>query len=89
MEKHTADLRVLKLSNFEVETSAEKLKRYMSPGTDQIPTEVVQVGGETLHSKMHNFINTIWNMEEICQQQKESVSIPIYRKGDKTECGNY
>jgi hypothetical protein len=28
-------------------------------------------------------------MEEICQQQKESVSIPIYRKGDKTECGNY
>jgi hypothetical protein len=34
MKKHTTELLALQLSNFEVETSAEKLKRYTSPSTD-------------------------------------------------------
>jgi hypothetical protein len=34
---HTAEPLVLEHSSFEVETAIEKLKRYKSPGTDQIP----------------------------------------------------
>jgi hypothetical protein len=43
MEKHTAELLALQLSNFEVDASAEKLKRYTSLSTDQIHAEVFQV----------------------------------------------
>jgi hypothetical protein len=31
------------------------LKRYKSPGSDQIPAELVLAGGEILRSKFHRF----------------------------------
>jgi hypothetical protein len=31
----------------------------------------------------------IWNKEELPHQWKESIVIPIHRKGDKTQCSNY
>jgi sorting nexin-29 len=31
----------------------------------------------------------IWNKEELPLQWKESVVLPIHKKGDKTNCGNY
>jgi hypothetical protein len=32
-----------------VDTAIGKLKRFKSPGTDQIPAELIKAGGETLH----------------------------------------
>jgi hypothetical protein len=34
-------------------------------------------------------INSIWNMEELPNQRKESIIVPIYKKGYKTECSDY
>jgi hypothetical protein len=31
----------------------------------------------------------IWNKEELPHQLKESIVVPIHKKGDKTECSNY
>ena len=31
----------------------------------------------------------IWNKEELPEEWKESISVPIYKKGDKTDCSNY
>jgi hypothetical protein len=42
-----------------------KLKKYKSPGSDQIPAELYQAGGETLVSVMHKLITSIWNKEEL------------------------
>jgi hypothetical protein len=39
---------VLDPSPFDVEIAIAKLKRYKSPGSDQIPTELMQAGGEIL-----------------------------------------
>jgi hypothetical protein len=55
------------------------LKRYKSPGTDEIQVELSQAG-ETLHSEIHKLINSVWNKEELPQQYKESVTVPIYMK---------
>jgi hypothetical protein len=66
-----------------------KLKRYKSPGTDQIPAELINVGSETLCSKIHNLICSIWNEDELPQQWKESIIVLIHKKGDKTDCNNY
>jgi hypothetical protein len=73
----------------EVEIAIGKLKSYKSPGTDQIPAELIKAGGETLYSEIHRLICFVWNKEELPQQWKESIVVPIYKKGDKTDCNNY
>jgi hypothetical protein len=65
------------------------LKKYKLPGSDQIPAELIQAGGETLMSAIHGLINSIWNKEELSDQWKESVIVPIHKEDDKTDCDNY
>jgi hypothetical protein len=65
------------------------LKSYKSPGTDQIPAELIKAEGETLYSEIWRLICCIWNKEELPQKWKESIIVPIYKKGDKTDCNNY
>jgi hypothetical protein len=55
----------------------------------QIPAELIQAGGETLHSEIHKLIMLIWNKEELPHQWKESIVVTIHKKGDKTDCSNY
>jgi hypothetical protein len=45
IEIHTAEPPVPGLSDFEVEISIAKLKKYKSPGSDQIPAELYQARG--------------------------------------------
>jgi hypothetical protein len=35
-------------------------------------------------SVFHKFINSIWNKEELFDQWKESIIVPIHKKSDKT-----
>jgi len=42
-----------------------------------------------LHSEIHKLTNSVWNEEELPQQWKEAISVPIYNKNDKTDCSNY
>ena len=83
-EIHTAEPLVPELSAFEFEMTIEKLKRRRSPGLDQIPTELITAGGRTIHSEIHKLINSIWSKEELPEEWKESIIVPIYKKGDKT-----
>jgi hypothetical protein len=59
--------------------------KYKSPGIDQIPDELIQAGGETLQSVSHKLTDSIWNKEELPDQWKESVIVPLYKKDDKTD----
>jgi hypothetical protein len=85
----TAEPLVPEPSHVEVEIAIGKLKSYKSTGTDHIPTHLIKAGGETLCSEIHKLICSIWNKEELPQQWKESIIIPIHKKGDKTDCNNY
>jgi hypothetical protein len=58
------------------------LKRYKSLGSDGIPAELIQAGGEILRSKIHKLIKPIWNKEELPDQWKESIIVPVHKKGD-------
>jgi hypothetical protein len=55
-------------SHLKVETAIAKLKKYKSPGSDQIPAEMIQAGDEILLSETHKFINSVWNMSELPDQ---------------------
>jgi hypothetical protein len=60
-----------------------------SPGIDQIPAELIKAGGRTIRGAIHKLIIVIWNKEELPEDWKESVIVPIHKKGDKTECNKY
>jgi hypothetical protein len=88
-EMHTAEPFVPEPSASEVEVAVGNLKSYKSPGVDQIPAELIQAGGETLRSEIRKLIKLIWNKEELPRQWKQSIVVPIHKKGDKTDCSNY
>jgi hypothetical protein len=66
-----------------VEMAIEKLKRHKSPGTDHIPAELIKARGRTIHCAIHKLINSVWNMEELPGEWKESIIVPNYMKGDR------
>jgi hypothetical protein len=89
MDIHTAEPLVPEPSLVEVEIAIGKLKSYKSEGTYQIPTELIKAGSETLYSEIHGLICYIWSKEELPQQWKESIIVPIHKNGDKTGRNNY
>jgi hypothetical protein len=64
IETHTAEPLLHHPCIFEVEIAIGNLKRYRSPGSDQISAKLIQAGDEILHSKIHKIINSICNKEE-------------------------
>jgi hypothetical protein len=69
IEVHTAEPLVPGPSRREVEIAIAKLKKYKSPGSDEIPAELIQVGGEILQSEIHKLINYVWNKEEFPEKK--------------------
>jgi hypothetical protein len=58
-----------------------------------MPTELIKEGDRTIHSEIHKLTTSIWNKEELPEERKDSIFVPIgtyvYKKGDKTDCCNY
>jgi hypothetical protein len=80
MNKHMAEPLVPNPSLVEEEIAIRKFKSYKSPGTDQIPTELIKAGSETLCSETHKLTRSTWNNEKLPQQLKESIIIPIHKR---------
>jgi hypothetical protein len=55
----------------EVEVTVGKFKRYKLTGVEQIPADMIQAGGKTLRSKIHELIKLIWDKEELPHQWKK------------------
>ena len=83
-EIHTAEPLVPEPSAAEVELAIDKLKSHKSPGIDQIPVELIKAGGRTICLEIHKLITSIWKKEKLPEEWKESIIIPIHKKGDKT-----
>ena len=84
-EVHTAEPPVPEPSVFQVKMAIENVKRHKSPGTDQIPAEVIKAGCRTIHSEIHILINSILIKEELPEEWKQPTTVPICKKVDKTD----
>jgi hypothetical protein len=80
IEVHTAEPLVPGPSHPEVEIAIPNLKKYKSACSDQIPAELIQAVGEILLSAIHNLSNSVWNKEELPDQRKESIILPVQEK---------
>jgi hypothetical protein len=85
IEVHMAEPLIPGPSPLEIEIAIAKLKKYKSPGSVEIPAELIQAGGEILLSTIHKLINSVWNKEDLPDQWEESIIVPIHKKGDKTD----
>jgi hypothetical protein len=77
-EIHTAEPLVHEPSASEVELAIEKLKSHKSPGLDQIPVELTKTQGRKIRCEFHKLIISIWNKEEVADEWKKSIIVPIY-----------
>jgi hypothetical protein len=56
MDIHTAKPLIPEPTLVGMEIAIGKLKSYKSPGTDNIPAELIKAGGETLYSEIHRLV---------------------------------
>lgn len=73
----------------EIDSAISNLKRRKSPGIDGIPPEALIYGGDALIDRLHKLLILIWNSESVPQDWKDSVVVPVYKKGSRTDCSNY
>jgi hypothetical protein len=50
---------------------------------------LIKAEGRTTCFKIHKLITSLWKKEELPEDWKESITAPIYKKGDKSDCNNY
>jgi hypothetical protein len=80
IEIRTAEPLVAGPSHLEVEISIAKLKKYKSPGSDQILAELYQAGSEKLVSVIHKLITSVSNKEELHDQWKSPLLYQFTRQ---------
>ena len=87
--------RITKTSLDEIPTMDEMaraiagLKDGKAPGEDGIPAEVWKHGGDNLFSRLHQLITIAWEVISVPQAWKDASTVTIYKKGDRTDYGNY
>ncbi|KAI0222887.1 hypothetical protein LSAT2_025861, partial [Lamellibrachia satsuma] len=65
------------------------LKDGKALGGDGIPAEVWKHGGDNLSNRLHQLITKAWEEGSVPQAWKDASIVTIYKKGDRTDCGNY
>ena len=88
-EIHTTEPLVPERSASEFELAIDKLKSHKSPAIDQIPAELIKTGGRTICLQIRKLVTSIWKKEKLTEEWKESIIVPIHKKGEKTDCNNY
>ena len=81
VEMQTAELLVPEPSAFEVELAIGKIKSHKSPRIGEIPAELIKAGGGKFCGEIHKFITSIWKKEKLPEEWKESIIVPIHKKG--------
>ena len=70
--------------------SAVRTLKNNSPGSDNIPAELLKQGGYLCTRTLHHYITKVWADENIPQQWRDVSIVTIFKnKGDKVVCGNH
>ena len=73
----------------EVKDETGKIKDGKSAGLDKISNKLLKAAGETIVSSLTYIFNLSINTGIFPDDLKLAKVTPIYKSGDKTECGNY
>ena len=74
----------------EIKTAIRQMKPGKSPGSEGIPAEIYQHGGEVVVSRLQDLFTSCWEQGILPQDLKDAVIISLYKnKGEKSDCSNY
>ncbi|CAM4692357.1 unnamed protein product [Lepidochelys kempii] len=76
-------------SSEEVWCAITQTKNYKAPGPDGIQAEVFKAGGTMIQHKLCQLRDKIWTCEEIPPAFKHANIVTIFKKWEKSLCGNY
>jgi len=76
-EIHIAEPLVSEPSTFEFEMAVKKLKRHKSLGIDQIPAELIKLGGRTICSETHK-LTKLFGIRRNCLRSLRSLSLYLF-----------
>ena len=73
----------------EVQEAVKTLKRGKAAGYDRITPEMMQSLGDRGMKVLTELFNRIWKKEKIPEDWEVGVVIPLFKKGDGSDCNNY
>lgn len=73
----------------EVGAAIHSMRSRSAPGEDGLPPIVWKTGGVALRDQLAQLVRRIWRTRTVPKDWKNSVLVPIFKKGDKTDCRNY
>jgi len=80
------------LEDFQISETAKaicKLKNNKAAGLDEVPAELLKQGGEPVAEVLTELFNHIWHVEVIPEEWRESIIIPLPKKGCLNDCYNW
>jgi hypothetical protein len=54
-----------------------------------LTVQLIKAWSRTIRSDIHKSIGSIWNYGKLPEEWEEWIIVPIYKKGDTTDCSNY
>lgn len=73
----------------ELQRALNSLADGRAPGVDGIPSEIWKHGGAILTNNLLLLIQQAWKEGSVPQEWKDANIVTIFKKGDRTQCGNY
>ena len=73
----------------EVDRELRVLKREKAAGPDGLPPAFFKDGGESLITALTDLLGTVWKCQEVPEDWRSSVIIPIFKKGSRVCCENH
>lgn len=73
----------------EMEAAMKRMKNGKAPGDDELPVEIFKQSGVDGLKWLRRVMNTAWNTGQVPEDWSKAIICPIYKKGEKTDCGNY
>ena len=77
------------ISTTEVELGLAKLRYSKASGLDEIPSELLKIGGKYFLSYLTRLFNTIYNLQKFPRDWGKSVIVPIHKSGSTLDPHNY
>lgn len=79
----------MQITKEHVRETMKKLKNRKTPNQDKIPNELIKNGGSAMIEEYTKLFNIILQHGKIPEEWKNSITVPIFKKGEKTDPANY
>ena len=87
--KEINEVEVEELTIEDVKKAISNLKNNKVAGTDGIYPEFIKYRGNKLLNRMYELVRQFLEEERIPEEWKETIIVPVHKRGDRDRCKNY